>query len=425
MNLEIITIGDEILIGQIVDTNSAWMAQQLNNIGIEVGQIVSVADAGEAITKALSDAKERGVQVVICTGGLGPTKDDVTKQTLASYFQSDLYRDDRVLAHVTQFFERLKRPMLESNKRQADVLRKAEVLFNAVGTAPGMLVRDDPTYYFFLPGVPMEMMYLMTNEVLPMLAHLPGIRPIIHQTILTAGIGESFLAEKLRPLEDRLPSHIHLAYLPKYGQVRLRLTAKGEDEIKLRDEMEIYQKQLQALVQPYVVGEGDATLEEHIIRLLDENKLMLSTAESCTGGYVAHLITKIAGSSSVYRGGVVSYSNELKMDVLGVPSEVLDQYGAVSQETVVAMATGAKQRFATDYAVATTGIAGPGGGTEEKPVGTVWIGIAGKQKVVTKKLQLSKVRETNIERASAQAMLHLYLLLKEEIDPSMPATKQH
>lgn len=416
MQIEIITIGDEILIGQIVDSNSAWMARQLNRIGIRVKQISSVADEGDAIRLALCDVEERGARVVICTGGLGPTKDDVTKQALADFFQSGLHRDERVLAHVTAFFERLNRPMLESNKKQADVLDKAEILFNEIGTAPGMMVYDSPMHYFFLPGVPSEMMYLMEHEVLPRLANCPGTSPILHQTVLTAGIGESFLAEMLRPLEDELPSHIHLAYLPKYGQVRLRLSSEGSGrEEALRRELDRYTEQLLFLAGPYVVGKGDHSLEQHILHLLKSKNFRLSTAESCTGGNVAHLITQIAGSSSVFVGGAVSYSNALKTKMLGVSPALLEQYGAVSEETVVAMARGAKEMYGADYAVATTGIAGPDGGTDENPVGTVWIGVAGRHRVMAKKLQLSKVRETNIERASAQALLHLYLLIKEEL----------
>lgn len=414
MLAEIITIGDEILIGQIVDSNSAWIAQQLNRIGVQLGRITSIADKGDAICKTLEEASSRA-DVVLCTGGLGPTRDDVTKQALASYFQTGLHRDQQVLEHVTRFFERMGRPMLESNTRQADVLDNAEVLFNEVGTAPGMAIQHYGTYFFIMPGVPSEMKYLMTNEVLPRLKELPGESPIAHQTILTAGIGESFLSELLQPFENALPPHVHLAYLPKYGQVRLRLTAVGPDEQQLVQQLDECMEMLIARVGNYAVARGDEPLEQHILNALEHYGLRLSTAESCTGGYLAHLVTKLPGSSKVFVGGAVSYSNALKMEMLGVDGPLLEAYGAVSEETVRAMANGAKERFGSDYAVATTGVAGPGGGTAQNPVGTVWIGVAGRHKTVAKKIQLGKARDTNIERAAAQALLYLYLLMKEEL----------
>lgn len=414
MTAEIITIGDEILIGQIVDTNSAWIAQQLNRIGIALVQITSIADQGDAIRQALSSATSRA-DIILCTGGLGPTKDDVTKQTLATYFNTTLIRDVDVLAHVESIFKKFNRPMLEVNNRQADVLANARVLHNETGTAPGMWIEENEKIYIIMPGVPTEMKYLMQNEVLPKLQGLPNQYAISHRSILTAGIGESFLAEKLHSFEEDLPPHIHLAYLPKFGQVRLRLTGSSLMEQALEKEMEAYSSTLMELVKPYFVGEGDVLLEQQLLTRLKNHQLSLSTAESCTGGYLSHLITSLPGSSAVFKGGVVSYSNELKEQVLGVRASTLAAYGAVSEQVALEMALGAQKNFKTDYSMAITGIAGPDGGTDDKPVGTVWIAVAGKEGAKAKLFNFGKIRLPNIERSAANALVMLFYLLKEEL----------
>ncbi|MFC0321680.1 MULTISPECIES: competence/damage-inducible protein A [Olivibacter] len=414
MTAEIITIGDEILIGQIVDTNSAWIAQQLNHIGIALVQITSIADQGDAIRQALSSATSRA-DIILCTGGLGPTKDDVTKQTLATYFNTTLVRDVDVLAHVESIFKKFNRPMLEVNNRQADVLANARVLHNETGTAPGMWIEENEKIYIIMPGVPTEMKYLMQNEVLPKLQGLPNQYAISHRSILTAGIGESFLAEKLHSFEEDLPPHIHLAYLPKFGQVRLRLTGSSLMEQALEKEMEAYSSTLMELVKPYFVGEGDVLLEQQLLTRLKNHQLSLSTAESCTGGYLSHLITSLPGSSAVFKGGVVSYSNELKEQVLGVRASTLAAYGAVSEQVALEMALGAQKNFKTDYSMAITGIAGPDGGTDDKPVGTVWIAVAGKEGAKAKLFNFGKIRLPNIERSAANALVMLFYLLKEEL----------
>lgn len=414
MTAEIITIGDEILIGQIVDTNSAWIAQQLNRIGIALVQITSIADQGDAIRQALSSATSRA-DIILCTGGLGPTKDDVTKQTLATYFNTTLVRDVDVLAHVESIFKKFNRPMLEVNNRQADVLANARVLHNETGTAPGMWIEENEKIYIIMPGVPTEMKYLMQNEVLPKLQGLPNQYAISHRSILTAGIGESFLAEKLHSFEEDLPPHIHLAYLPKFGQVRLRLTGSSLMEQALEKEMEAYSSTLMELVKPYFVGEGDVLLEQQLLTRLKNHQLSLSTAESCTGGYLSHLITSLPGSSAVFKGGVVSYSNELKEQVLGVQASTLAAYGAVSEQVALEMALGAQKNFKTDYSMAITGIAGPDGGTDDKPVGTVWIAVAGKEGAKAKLFNFGKIRLPNIERSAANALVMLFYLLKEEL----------
>jgi len=417
MKAEIITIGDEILIGQIVDTNSAWIAQRLGALHIDVVQISSVSDTSEAIQQAFELAAGRA-DLILSTGGLGPTKDDLTKQTLAAYFNTTLRRDQRVLQHVEAIFNKLNRPMLEINTQQADVLANAEVLHNETGTAPGMWIEAQERIYVVMPGVPQEMKYLMEHEVLPRLRQLPGQHTIIHRTLLTAGIGESFLAERLRVFENQLPRTIQLAYLPQYGQVKLRLTAVGDDTTMLNRQMMDQFEQLQQLVAPHLVGVGDILLEQHILDIMGSAELSLSVAESCTGGYLSHLLTRLPGSSQVFKGGGVVYSNALKTRLLDVTEETLATHGAVSEAVAVAMAQGAQRNFETDYSIAITGIAGPAGGTDEKPVGTVWIAIAGKKGVQAKKFTFGKIRVPNIERAAANALVMLHHLLKLEISVS-------
>ncbi|MBB6499404.1 competence/damage-inducible protein A [Pedobacter cryoconitis] len=413
MLAEIITIGDEILIGQIVDTNSAWMAKELNAIGIKVKQITSVSDDADHIIEALSQAEKRA-QVILITGGLGPTKDDITKFTLARYFKMEMRRDAAVLAHVEEIFRKFNRPMIESNRKQADVPDGCTVIQNQNGTAPCMWFDHEDRIIVSMPGVPFEMMYLMEEEILPRLKKAFKLPVIYHKTILTANLGESFLAQQIESIEDSLPSSIKLAYLPKLGQVRLRLSTSGADEAKLKAEVEVYAQQIIEKIRPYVVVEDDIALEKAILDIMEKKGLTLSTAESCTGGYIAHLITQHPGCSTVYAGGAVAYSYELKESVLGVKAETLAKYGAVSEQTVIEMAAGAKTHFKTDYSVAVSGIAGPDGGTEDKPVGTVWIAVANKDGVVSKQFSFGNKRVQNIERSAIAALTMILKLLKED-----------
>ena len=413
MLAEIITIGDEILIGQIVDTNSAWMGQKLNEIGISVKQITSVSDQQEHILAALTAAHSRA-DVVLITGGLGPTKDDITKHTLCKYFGSKLVLNEAALKNVQEIFARFNRPMLDINAQQAELPDNCEAIQNNNGTAPGMWFNHQGKIYISMPGVPHEMMGMMEDTVLQRLSAEFELPIIIHKTILTAGIGESFLAKEIEKVEDSLPKHIKLAYLPKLGQVRLRLSGSGTDENKLRAEIEQYAQQIKALIAEFVITEVDIPLEKVILDILIEKKQTLSTAESCTGGYIAHLLTAIPGSSQAFEGGVVSYSYEMKAKTLGVKETTWAEHGAVSKETVTEMLQGALQNFGTNYAIACSGIAGPGGGTEEKPVGTVWIGVANHQEIYVKKYSFGNKRQQNIERTAAFALMMLYKLMHKK-----------
>ena len=413
MLAEIITIGDEILIGQIVDTNSAWMAKQLNLIGITVKQISSVSDDQQHILDALSQAEKRA-DIILITGGLGPTKDDITKVTLAKYFGMGFRLDEGTLEIVTQIFQKFKRPLLDINIKQAEVPDGCEVILNKNGTAPCMWFNKENKIFVSMPGVPFEMMYLMDEQILPRIKAQFKLPAIVHKTILTAGIGESFLAKEIEDIENSLPENIKLAYLPKLGQVRLRLSARGDHEATLQLDVAQFSKQIIDRIQKFVVIDDDIPLEKAILNLMKEKGLTLSTAESCTGGYIAHLITQHPGSSAVYWGGAVSYANELKQSVLGVKEETLATFGAVSEQTVIEMVEGALQHFKTDYAISVSGIAGPDGGTEDKPVGTVWIAIANNNKTVAKVFNFSNKRIQNIERAAVSALTMLLNLLKED-----------
>ncbi|RBQ03247.1 competence/damage-inducible protein A [Pedobacter miscanthi] len=414
MLAEIITIGDEILIGQIVDTNSAWMAKQLNLIGVSVKQITSVSDDEQHILEALAQAEKRA-DIILITGGLGPTKDDITKKTLAKYFNMGFRNDAGALEMVRQIFEKYNRPLLDVNIQQADVPDGCEVIVNKNGTAPCMWFEQNDRIFVSMPGVPYEMMYLMDDEILPRITQRFKLPSIVHKTILTANIGESFLAKEIEEIEDSLPAHIKLAYLPKLGQVRLRLSAKGDNEADLKAEVEVYAKQIIAKVNKFVVIDEDIALEKAILNIMKEKGLTLSTAESCTGGYIAHLITQHPGCSSVYWGGAVAYAYELKESILGVKESTLITFGAVSEQTVTEMAEGAIKNFKTDYSIAVSGIAGPDGGTEDKPVGTVWIAISSKHKTVAKVFNFSNKRIQNIERSAASALTMLLNLLKETV----------
>ncbi|HEX8018590.1 competence/damage-inducible protein A [Mucilaginibacter sp.] len=412
MLAEIITIGDEILIGQIVDTNSAWMATELNKIGVRVKQISSISDDKEHILKALAEAANRA-NIILITGGLGPTKDDITKKTLAEYFGVELVENKEALANVERIFAKYNRPLLEVNKQQAFVPANCEVVRNENGTAPGMWFNQNGVIYVSMPGVPFEMMYMMEEQVLPKVKATFKLPVIIHKTLLTVGEGESFLAERIADIENDLPSYIKLAYLPKLGQVRLRLSAFGEDQAALQKEVDAFAARfIERIGSPFVIDQ-DIPLEKAILDRMEANNLTLSVAESCTGGYLSHLFTQHPGSSHVFLGGAVSYSYELKESILGVKNETLWQHGAVSEETVKEMVEGALLNFKSDFAAAITGVAGPGGGTEDKPVGTVWIAVAGKGKSLIKKYTFGSKRRQNIERSAVMALSMLNTLLTE------------
>jgi len=413
MIAEIITIGDEILIGQIVDTNSAWMAQKLNLAGVRVKQISSVSDDRQHILDTLHQASERA-DLILITGGLGPTKDDITKKTLAEYFQTGFRTDIEALKNVERIFARYNVPVSDINKKQAEVLENCTILLNMNGTAPGMWIENNNKIYVSMPGVPFEMMYMMEELVIPKIKETFKLPNIFHHTILTAGIGESILAEKISDVEDSLPEHIKLAYLPKLGMVRLRLSGSGSDAEKLNSEILSYSKKITDLISEFVVIESDTALEKVILDLMESKGLTLSTAESCTGGYISHLITQQPGSSKVFLGGAVSYSNQLKKIMLGVLDQTLSDFGAVSEETVKEMANGAKSEYKSDYSISVSGIAGPDGGSIEKPVGTVWIAVSGKSKTISKKFTFGNKRVQNIERAAISALTLLFKLLKEE-----------
>lgn len=415
MLAEIITIGDEILIGQVVDTNSAWMGQELNKIGVSVKQITSVSDRAAHIKQALDEAQQRA-DLILMTGGLGPTKDDITKLTLADYFSMPLRRDEATLAHVAEIFARLNRPMIEANEKQADVPDGCTVILNKNGTAPCMWFEANGKIFVSMPGVPFEMMYLMEEEILPRIKKAFNLPAILHKTILTAGLGESFLAQQIEDIEDKLPEHIKLAYLPKLGQVRLRLSGTGADEVLLGNEINYFAQQIMDRIAKHVVIDQDIALEKAILDKMGAHGLTLSTAESCTGGYISHLITQHAGSSAVFEGGAVTYSYDLKESILGVKHETLIAFGAVSEQTVKEMAQGAITHFKTDYAVAVSGIAGPGGGLPGKPVGTVWIAVANQHKVEAKLFTFGSKRIQNIERSAMAALTMLLSLLKQDLN---------
>lgn len=417
VNASIITIGDELLIGQTIDTNSAFIAQELNKIGVWVRRRVAVGDAYEEIWNAL-DEEGKQSDIVIITGGLGPTADDITKPLLCKYFGGKLVVNEKVLAHVKHLFEKIFRrpgPMLERNLKQAEVPDVCTVLHNARGTAPGMLFYKDMRVYISLPGVPHEMKGLITNEVIPRLLKEFSLPAIVHKTAFTAGQGESMIAELLKDFEPALPEHIKLAYLPNYGMVKLRLTARGESKEEVEKEIQPWFEKLQVLVKEFLVTNEDEGLEVVVGKILKSKGKTMGTAESCTGGYIAHLITSTAGSSAYYKGSIISYANEVKEKVLDVHKETLLSTGAVSEETVKEMVSGAIKELNVDYALATSGIMGPDGGTEEKPVGTVWIAAGNKETIQTLKLNLRFDRHRNISMTAANALNFLRKFILSDV----------
>ncbi|MBL7926987.1 MAG: competence/damage-inducible protein A [Bacteroidia bacterium] len=404
MNVEIVTIGDELLIGQVVDTNSAWMGDTLNKAGFAVKQITSVSDNEGRIIEALEKAKQNA-DIILITGGLGPTKDDITKVSLCKFFNTHLVFSDEAYAQVSHFFTLRGSDVSDVNKLQAMLPANCHVLHNKVGTAPGMWFNTDGKIFVSMPGVPYEMKLLMTDEVLPRLKNIFATPAILHKTILTQGIGESVIAEKIADIEDALPPYIKLAYLPAVASVRLRLTGISNNT-DLENELNTLVADIEARIKPYVYGYDNDTLPAVVGRLLKQKQQTITLAESCTGGYIAHLLTSVPGSSAYFKGSVIAYAYEVKEDMLEVDKQVLQTKGAVSEEVVVQMATQARQVFKSDYALAVSGIAGPDGGTAEKPVGTVWISLAYEGGTVAKRFKFGTDRNRNIE-ATALTALHL------------------
>jgi len=413
----IITIGDELLIGQVIDTNSAWMAQQLNIAGIKVLRRVAVGDAWEEIWKAL-DEESKHVDIILITGGLGPTADDITKPLLNKYFNGKLIVDEGALQNVKHIFEKvLNRPMIESNLKQAEVPDTCKVIQNKRGTAPGMWFEKEGKVFVSMPGVPFEMKGMMNDFVIPELSIHFIFPHITHRTLLTVGIGESFLAEKIKEFEKGLPTQIKLAYLPNYGMVRLRLTSVGFDRIAVEKEIQEYFETLQQLVKDYLVTDLDEPMEKVTGKLLIARNKTVSTAESCTGGYIAHLLTTIPGSSAFYVGSVVSYSYKAKEDLLNVSKSVLETKGAVSEDVVIQMAKGALASIQSDYVIAVSGIMGPDGGLPDKPVGTVWIAVGNKNNIEAQKLYFRFDRERNTQLTATNALNMLRKFILAETAP--------
>jgi nicotinamide-nucleotide amidase len=413
VHTSIITIGDELLIGQVIDTNSAWMAQELNKAGITVKRRVAVGDSWEEIWKAL-DEESKQASIILITGGLGPTADDITKPLLCKYFNGTMVVDAAVKQDVVDIFTRLNRPIIDRNLKQAEVPDVCTVIRNKRGTAPGMWFEKEGCIFVSMPGVPFEMKGMMTEEVIPMLGKRFTLPHIVHRTLLTAGVGESFLAEMLVNFEAALPAHVKLAYLPNYGLVRLRLSATGYDAAATEQEVTELFDTLQAIVKEHLVTNRDEPMEKVVANLLLQQNKTLCTAESCTGGYMAHLITSMAGSSAYYKGSVISYSNEIKENLLAVEPATLQAQGAVSEATVQQMVAGALKALKTDYAIAVSGIMGPDGGSDEKPVGTVWMAAGNAERTITQKMNFRFDRMRNIQLTAVAAFNLLRKLMLEQ-----------
>lgn len=412
----VITIGDELLIGQVIVTNSAYIAQQLNKIGIWVHRRVAVGDVWDDIWKTL-DEESKSAQVLILTGGLGPTADDITKPLLAKYFDGALVLHQPTLNFITHLFENvLKRPMIERNAKQAEVPSTCTVLQNKLGTAPGMYFYKNNVHVFSLPGVPHEMQYLLDHEVVPILQKELKTPSIQSKTLLTGGIGESFLAELIQEFEINLPTYIKLAYLPNFGMVRLRLTGQHNDAAFLENELKNYFNQLKNIVKPYLIVDEDISMPALIAKMLLERNETLGTCESCTGGFIAHSITSMPGSSAYFKGSIIAYSNEIKMSALQVKASTLEENGAVSEATVIEMVKGGLGSLQSDYVIATSGIMGPSGGTATKPVGTVWIAVGNKNKILAEQFRFRFNRKKNIELTSINAFNLLRRLIIHDLE---------
>ncbi len=411
---ELITIGDELLYGQTLDTNTQWMSIALTAIGVQVVHKSSLGDEEIAILAALHIAAARA-DIVLITGGLGPTRDDLTKDCLAKYFGTGLKLHEAALEQISTYFKGRNRMMNQLNRDQALLPENCTYLPNTVGTAPGMWFESTDTIFVSMPGVPHEMKTLMKDHVIPRLQQHFDLPEIAHLMLRTVGLAESIMAEKLSTFEDELPDNISLAYLPSLGEVRLRLTARGDDKLKMQADLMIQKEKIYQHVGKYIYGEGDTSLSESIGKLLQGEKYKLATAESCTGGRIGHKLVTVHGSSSHYDGGIIAYNNTVKQHILNVPKAILEQHGAVSEETVKAMAEGVCKLLKSDYGLASTGIAGPSGGSDEKPVGTVWIGLATPEQTIAKKYSFGKDRLINIELTATIALGMLWQSLREKI----------
>jgi nicotinamide-nucleotide amidase len=403
MKAEIITIGDELLIGQTIDTNSAWIGAELSMAGFDVHRKVSVHDRRPDILNVLSEVAGKS-DVIIITGGLGPTSDDITKSALCEFFNTRLVMNNEVLEMVENMMRRRNFPMNENNRRQAEVPESCRVLTNAAGTAPGMWFEKERTIFISLPGVPVEMKYIMNKHVMPALKTRFTSQFIIHRNIMTYGAPEARLAEMLSGFETGLPEYVKLAYLPSSGIIKLRLTGTGADKSRIEESVEEQVKKLYAIIPDLIYGENEESLEMVIGRLLRDKKKTLCTAESCTGGNIAHMITSVPGSSDYFKGSVVAYANSIKTELLGIDGKVIRKNGAVSEPVVTAMAEGARRLLKADFAVATSGVAGPAGGTEEKPVGTLWTAVASESGTIAEKHTLGTDRIINITRFTNVAL---------------------
>jgi len=412
MRAEIITIGDELLIGQVVDTNSAWMAQRLNEQGIELYRITSVHDDKAQIIDAL-DAAFNEVDIVLTTGGLGPTKDDITKQVLCDYFHTHLIEDTRVRTHIEELYRDRPDVLNRLTATQWQVPACAEILENRVGSAPLMVFKKDDKLLITMPGVPYEMKIAMEEQILPFIeskVESQKSKAIIHKTLQVTGIAESSLAILLEDFENRMPSSLHLAYLPKDGVIRLRLSSYGD---MTEEEVTRWFDELKQLTADYLIADTDEPLEVIVGNVLKAKGMTISTAESCTGGKLASLLNKHAGSSAFYWGSVISYDNSVKVQVLGVPAELINTHGVVSEEVVRAMAESVRKQLNTDYSIATSGIAGPSGGTVNKPVGTVWIAWATPHGTTAECFHLGKLREQITDRACVKALVGMIKRMNE------------
>lgn len=411
-NVELLTIGDELLIGQVVNTNSAWMGVELNKAGFIIKQITSVSDNESDIINALDLARKRA-NIILITGGLGPTKDDITKHTLCKYFDTPLVFDTKAYEKLVERFARYGRQVSETNKHQAELPQACKPIYNNNGTACGMWFESGKNIFVSMPGVPFEMKAMMTDDIIPMLKEKFKPTNIIHKNVLTQGIGESDLSDKIKEWENSLPANMKLAYLPAPGMLRLRLTSIGDEENlegKANEQIEL----LKPIIQNYIYGYGDETIELVVGKLLSEKNKTLAIAESCTGGYLSHLITSVPGSSKYFIGTVISYANKVKCEELGVDEKLFETVGAVSEEVVKQMAEGVMKKFNTDYAIATSGIAGPAGGSEWKPVGTVCIAVASREKTITKRFLLGNDRLRVINVASNTALNMLRKLISNQ-----------
>jgi nicotinamide-nucleotide amidase len=411
MKAEIISIGDELLIGQVINTNASWMGTELNSIGVEVRQITVVSDTDQEIERAITEAISH-VDIVLLTGGLGPTKDDITKKTLTRMFDAKLFFHQDIYEHIQILFRVKGLPVNELNRAQAELPDICEIVPNEIGTASGMLFRKDKKVIISMPGVPFEMKHMMKHHILPLLKKEFQLPFILHRTIMTTGMGESELAKVIESWEDALPENIRLAYLPRPGIVRLRLTAYGENKEQLEDVVAHEILKLNEIIPDLIFGYDDIPLEEVLGSLLKQKSKTVATAESCTGGYISHLLTSIPGSSEYFIGSVVAYAYDAKEELLGVKHDSLVQHGAVSEIVAKEMAEGVRERLKTDYAIAVTGIAGPGGGLPNKPVGTIWFAIASEQQTKAIMLRFGNDRMRNIRRGTIAAlnMLRLELL---------------